>query len=94
MTYIQRVIQGWFQGRLTRQETACMLVRGLTINRVRELLEQTPDDILQIITDASTNPRERERRWMTMEVPPEQLEKEKAEYLEGLAVFRAYMSQK
>ena len=93
MSYIQRVIQGWFQGKLTRQETACMLVRGLTIDRVRELLEQTPADILRIIADAATNPREREKRWCAMEVPPEQLEKEKQEYLEGLAVFRAYMSQ-
>jgi hypothetical protein len=93
MSYIQRVIQGWFQGRLTRQETAVMLVRGLTIDRVKELLVHTPEDILRIITDAATNPKEREKRWLAMEVPQEQLEKEKLEYLAGLSVFKMYMSQ-
>lgn len=48
---------------------------------------------MRIITDAATNPKEREKRWLAMEVPQEQLEKEKLEYLAGLSVFKMYMSQ-
>ena len=91
MTYIQRVIQGWFRGKLTRQETAIHLVKGLTLDQVPALLEQTPEDILRIITDDASSEKILRIYWI--EADEERMEKEKLEYRAGLDVFLEYMKK-
>ena len=95
MTYIQKVIQGLFQGKLTRREAAFFLMRGLSIEQIPELLEQTPQDVVDMIMGATMAPSEAFVEWGPIDsMSPEQIKKEKIEYLSGLDSFRMYMSQK